>query len=58
MNAAGTAVITVIEKIVVGDTYAPTLGPEWVMGDVDPEACQGRRQPLPARRSRAGHDAA
>lgn len=36
MNVAGTAVVTVIDKVVVGDTYAPTLGPEWVLESTDP----------------------
>ena len=36
LNVAGTAVITVIDKVVVGDTYAPVLGPEWSLEAVEP----------------------
>lgn len=36
VNVAGAAVITVIDKVVPGDTYAPTVGPEWVLATVDP----------------------
>ncbi|HEX9225205.1 MAG TPA: dihydrofolate reductase [Arthrobacter sp.] len=36
MNTAGTAVITVLDKVVNGDTYAPVLGPEWMLRTVDP----------------------
>jgi dihydrofolate reductase len=35
-NTAGTALITVIDAVVVGDTYAPALGPDWVLDTVDP----------------------
>lgn len=36
MNVAGAAVITVIDKVVDGDTYAPSLGPDWELYEVDP----------------------
>jgi dihydrofolate reductase len=53
MNVAGTAVITVIDKVVVGDTYAPALGPEWVLKNVDPaedwHAAAGTRYRFEAR---------
>ncbi|HEX9088367.1 MAG TPA: dihydrofolate reductase [Arthrobacter sp.] len=36
MSVAGTAVITVIDKDVDGDTFAPELGAEWSMTAVEP----------------------
>jgi dihydrofolate reductase len=38
LNVAGTAVITVIDKHVDGDTYAPQMGAEWSLDAAEPTA--------------------
>jgi dihydrofolate reductase len=36
MNLAGTAIVTVIDADVAGDTYAPDLGFDWVLKELEP----------------------